>query len=35
MKDDLSSSVGGVMDLLGQLVTKKQVIEIIADESQS
>ncbi|KAI1784054.1 SNF2 chromatin remodeling protein [Ganoderma leucocontextum] len=35
MKDDLSSSVGGVMDLLGQLVTKRQVIEIIADESQS
>ncbi|KAI0806918.1 SNF2 chromatin remodeling protein [Fomes fomentarius] len=35
MKDDLSSSVGAVMDLLGQLVAYNQVIEIIADASQS
>ncbi|KAI0747594.1 SNF2 chromatin remodeling protein [Daedaleopsis nitida] len=35
MKDDLSSSVGAVMDLLGQLVTYNQVIEIIADETRS
>ncbi|OBZ75174.1 hypothetical protein A0H81_04814 [Grifola frondosa] len=35
MKDDLSSSVGAVMDLLGKLVTYDSVIEIIADETQS
>ncbi|OSC96601.1 SNF2 chromatin remodeling protein [Trametes coccinea BRFM310] len=35
MKDDLSSSVGAVMDLLGQLVAYDQVIQIIADESRS
>ena len=35
MKDDLSSSVGAVMDLLGQLVAYNQVIEIIADEARS
>ncbi|KZT11597.1 SNF2 chromatin remodeling protein [Laetiporus sulphureus 93-53] len=35
MKDDLSSSVGAVMDLLGKLVTYEEVIEIIADESRS
>ena len=52
MKDDLSSSVGAVMDLLGtlynvlkakssdqpvegQLVAYNQVIQIIADETQS
>ncbi|KAF9821604.1 hypothetical protein IEO21_00450 [Rhodonia placenta] len=35
MKDDLSSSVGGVMDLLGKLVTYDQVIEIIGDETRS
>ncbi|KAH9857622.1 SNF2 chromatin remodeling protein [Lenzites betulinus] len=35
MKDDLSSSVGAVMDLLGQLVAYNHVIEIIADESRS
>ncbi|TFK86254.1 SNF2 chromatin remodeling protein [Polyporus arcularius HHB13444] len=35
MKDDLSSSVGAVMDLLGQLVAYPQVIEIIADETRS
>ncbi|KAI0668494.1 SNF2 chromatin remodeling protein [Trametes maxima] len=35
MKDDLSSSVGAVMDLLGQLVAYDHVIEIIADEKQS
>ncbi|KAH9923909.1 SNF2 chromatin remodeling protein [Epithele typhae] len=35
MKDDLSSSVGAVMDLLGQLVAYSEVIEIIADEARS
>ncbi|KAI0637419.1 SNF2 chromatin remodeling protein [Trametes polyzona] len=35
MKDDLSSSVGAVMDLLGQLVAYNHVIEIIADEARS
>ncbi|GBE82676.1 Probable helicase [Sparassis crispa] len=35
MKDDLSSSVGAVMDLLGKLVTYNQVIEIIADQTRS
>ncbi|KAI0781371.1 SNF2 chromatin remodeling protein [Trametes elegans] len=35
MKDDLSSSVGAVMDLLGQLVAYDHVIQIIADEAQS
>ncbi|CCM05038.1 uncharacterized protein FIBRA_07240 [Fibroporia radiculosa] len=35
MKDDLSSSVGAVMDLLGKLVTHDRVIAIIADETQS
>lgn len=31
MKDDLSSSVGAVMDLLGKLVCYEQVIEIFAN----
>ncbi|TFY76749.1 hypothetical protein EWM64_g7263 [Hericium alpestre] len=35
MKDDLSSSVGAVMDLLGKLVTYKEVIDILADETRS
>ncbi|KZT70176.1 SNF2 superfamily chromatin remodeling protein [Daedalea quercina L-15889] len=35
MKDDLSSSVGAVMDLLGKLVTYDEVIEIIADQTRS
>ncbi|TCD70588.1 TATA-binding protein-associated factor mot1 [Steccherinum ochraceum] len=35
MKDDLSSSVGAVMDLLGKLVAYDRVINIIADESVS
>lgn len=35
MKDDLSSSVGAVMDLLGQLVSFDRVIDILADESKS
>ncbi|PSR84037.1 hypothetical protein PHLCEN_2v5539 [Hermanssonia centrifuga] len=35
MKDDLSSSVGAVMDLLGKLVAYDEVISIIADPSQS
>lgn len=35
MKDDLSSSVGAVMDLLGKLVTYESVIGILADENQS
>ncbi|KDR81493.1 hypothetical protein GALMADRAFT_239466 [Galerina marginata CBS 339.88] len=35
MKDDLSSSVGVVMDLLGKLVAYDQVIEILARESVS
>ncbi|KAI0078954.1 SNF2 chromatin remodeling protein [Panus rudis PR-1116 ss-1] len=35
MKDDLSSSVGAVMDLLGKLVTYERVIQIIADETIS
>ncbi|KIM49246.1 hypothetical protein M413DRAFT_438417 [Hebeloma cylindrosporum] len=33
MKDDLSSSVGVIMDLLGKLVVYEQVIEILAKES--
>ncbi|OCH89091.1 SNF2 chromatin remodeling protein [Obba rivulosa] len=35
MKDDLSSSVGAVMDLLGRLVTYDEVIEIFADQARS
>ncbi|TFY68331.1 hypothetical protein EVG20_g3602 [Dentipellis fragilis] len=35
MKDDLGSSVGAVMDLLGKLVTYPEVIEILASESTS
>ena len=35
MKDDLSSSVGAVMDLLGKLVTYDRVICILATESLS
>ncbi|KIJ17139.1 hypothetical protein PAXINDRAFT_130724 [Paxillus involutus ATCC 200175] len=35
MKDDLSSSVGAVMDLLGKLVTYSKVIDILADSSLS
>lgn len=35
MKDDLSSSVGAVMDLLGKLVTYDKVISILATESLS
>ncbi|KAJ7461011.1 SNF2 superfamily chromatin remodeling protein [Mycena galericulata] len=33
MKDDLSSSVGAVMDLLGKLVSYDKVIAILADET--
>ncbi|CAK5279450.1 unnamed protein product [Mycena citricolor] len=33
MKDDLSSSVGAVMDLLGKLVSYDQVITILADQT--
>jgi TATA-binding protein-associated factor len=35
MKDDLSSSVGTVMELLGKLVAYDKVIEILANESLS
>ncbi|KAF8969946.1 SNF2 superfamily chromatin remodeling protein [Flammula alnicola] len=35
MKDDLGSSVGVVMDLLGKLVAYQKVIEILATESVS
>ncbi|TFK45985.1 SNF2 chromatin remodeling protein [Heliocybe sulcata] len=35
MKDDLSSSVGAVMDLLGKLVSYEEVIRILADEKLS
>ncbi|TDL27615.1 SNF2 chromatin remodeling protein [Rickenella mellea] len=35
MKDDLSSSVGAVMDLLGKLVTHNRVIEILANPETS
>lgn len=35
MKDDLSSSVGAVMDLLGKLVTYEKVINILASETVS
>ncbi len=35
MKDDLSSSVGAVMDLLGRLVPHDRVIETLADSSKS
>lgn len=35
MKDDLSSSVGAVMDLLGRLVSHDRVIETLADNSKS
>ncbi|EFI28392.1 Mot1 [Coprinopsis cinerea okayama7 len=33
MKDDLSSSVGAVMDLLGTLVTYERVIQILGNDS--
>ncbi|KAG5635827.1 hypothetical protein H0H81_009992 [Sphagnurus paluster] len=35
MKDDLSSSVGAVMDLLGKLVTFDEVIAILANDAVS
>ena len=35
MKDDLSSSVGAVMDLLGRLVSYDQVIGILANPDTS
>ncbi|KAI0261043.1 SNF2 chromatin remodeling protein [Gloeopeniophorella convolvens] len=35
MKDDLSSSVGAVMDLLGKLVSYDEVISILGDSSTS
>ncbi|KAF7985005.1 hypothetical protein HWV62_9992 [Athelia sp. TMB] len=35
MKDDLSSSVGAVMELLGTLVTYDKVIEILANDAVS
>ncbi|KAH9180252.1 hypothetical protein EDB89DRAFT_1900197 [Lactarius sanguifluus] len=35
MKDDLSSSVGAVMDLLGKLVSYDEVIEILGNSSAS
>ncbi|KAL0947465.1 hypothetical protein HGRIS_013571 [Hohenbuehelia grisea] len=35
MKDDLSSSVGAVMDLLGKLVSYEKVIEILANDKIS
>ncbi|KAI9569000.1 hypothetical protein HD554DRAFT_2094527 [Boletus coccyginus] len=35
MKDDLSSSVGAVMDLLGKLVTYNEVIDILGDSNLS
>ncbi|KAF9265748.1 hypothetical protein L218DRAFT_997145 [Marasmius fiardii PR-910] len=35
MKDDLSSSVGAVMELLGKLVAYERVINILADDSVS
>lgn len=35
MKDDLSSSVGAVMDLLGKLVSYDEVIEILGNTSAS
>ncbi|KAH0584000.1 hypothetical protein H2248_009577 [Termitomyces sp. 'cryptogamus'] len=35
MKDDLSSSVGAVMDLLGKLVSYEQVINILANDAVS
>ncbi|KAH7927090.1 hypothetical protein BV22DRAFT_1193901 [Leucogyrophana mollusca] len=35
MKDDLSSSVGAVMDLLGKLVTYSKVIDILAEATVS
>lgn len=35
MKDDLSSSVGAVMDLLGRLVGYDQVIAILANAETS
>ncbi|KAI0247046.1 SNF2 chromatin remodeling protein [Lactifluus subvellereus] len=35
MKDDLSSSVGAVMDLLGKLVSYEEVIEILGNNSVS
>ncbi|KAF9068722.1 SNF2 superfamily chromatin remodeling protein [Rhodocollybia butyracea] len=35
MKDDLSSSVGAVMELLGKLVVYDKVIEILANETVS
>lgn len=35
MKDDLSSSVGAVMDLLGQLVSYDRVIDDLANPENS
>lgn len=35
MKDDLSSSVGAVMDLLGKLVSYEEVIDILGNSSTS
>ncbi|THV07958.1 SNF2 superfamily chromatin remodeling protein [Dendrothele bispora CBS 962.96] len=35
MKDDLSSSVGAVMELLGKLVTYEKVISVLANETVS
>ena len=35
MKDDLSSSVGVVMDLLGKLVSYEKVIAVLASSSTS
>ncbi|KAF8520167.1 SNF2 chromatin remodeling protein [Hysterangium stoloniferum] len=35
MKDDLSSSVGAVMELLGQLVTYDEVIQVLGDPTAS
>jgi TATA-binding protein-associated factor len=35
MKDDLSSSVGAVMELLGKLVTYDKVINLFAGENIS
>lgn len=35
MKDDLSSSVGAVMDLLGKLVGYEEVISVLANSETS
>ena len=35
MKDDLSSSVGAVMDLLGKMVTFDKVFNILASDAQT